>query len=247
MQTSWWIADSAPPSPEKLGFLCKFVTEQILPQLSSSLCWISPHLWRHDEPDSLFHSRRIHTLCTLALGCVPRCDWTQHPSVVHPSPLSLGRLSHHPSRLSSMLSSVLLGSSALISEMWLGIAQPELHMFALNNPRFLTVKAVYCFDASSIAICQKPTFRSKQEKYSVSTRLSMASCTGEADRNLSWFWHWANESPCKNADLCLICAPILLHYTMDFDWDGLCLLPKSPSCVLQPHPPWVEGSIETTL
>ena len=35
---------------------------------------------------------------------------------------------------------------------------------------------MYCFDASSIVICQNPNFRSKQEKYPAPTRLLMASC-----------------------------------------------------------------------
>ena len=46
----------------------------------------------------------------------------------------------------------------------------------LKNPRFPIVKAVYCFDASSVVIYQKSTFRSRQEKYPVFMRLSMASC-----------------------------------------------------------------------
>ena len=45
-----------------------------------------------------------------------------------------------------------------------------------KNPRFPTVKAVYCFDVLPVAIYQKPTFTSKQEKYPTPTRLSMASC-----------------------------------------------------------------------
>ena len=45
-----------------------------------------------------------------------------------------------------------------------------------KNYRFPTMKAVYCFDVSSMVICQKPTFRSRQEKYPAHMRLSMASC-----------------------------------------------------------------------
>ena len=36
----------------------------------------------------------------------------------------------------------------------------------LKNPRLPTVKAVYCFNASSILICPNPDLRSKQEKMS---------------------------------------------------------------------------------
>ena len=81
------------------------------------------------------------------------------------------------------------------------------------------VKVVYCFDASSMAICQKPTFRFKQEKHPVLTILSMASCIQGSDRSLSWFWHLAYESQCKSADLHLSCTLMQLQYTMGFDWD----------------------------
>ena len=47
------------------------------------------------------------------------------------------------------------------------------------------VKAVYCFEASSMAICQKPAFRSKQEKYPAPTRLSVATLD---------MWQQYNES-----------------------------------------------------
>ena len=46
----------------------------------------------------------------------------------------------------------------------------------LKNPKLPTVKAVYCFDASSIFICQNPNLRSKQEKSPAPTKLSNASC-----------------------------------------------------------------------
>ena len=37
------------------------------------------------------------------------------------------------------------------------------------------VKTIYCFDSSSISACQKPDFRSKQEKCDPPTRLSITS------------------------------------------------------------------------
>ena len=52
----------------------------------------------------------------LTSGCPHRSHQTQHISVASAPPPSLRRLSHcHSNRLSSMLSLVLLGSSALIS------------------------------------------------------------------------------------------------------------------------------------
>ena len=45
-----------------------------------------------------------------------------------------------------------------------------------KNPKLPTVKGVYCFNASSIFICQNPDFRSKQAKYPSPTKLSNASC-----------------------------------------------------------------------
>ena len=41
-----------------------------------------------------------------------------------------------------------------------------------KNPKLPTVKAVYCFNASSIYICQNPNLRSKQEKCPAPTKLS---------------------------------------------------------------------------
>ena len=45
-----------------------------------------------------------------------------------------------------------------------GITKSKRHFIALRNPRLPKVKAVYCFDSSSILICQNPDFRSRQEK-----------------------------------------------------------------------------------
>ena len=44
-----------------------------------------------------------------------------------------------------------------------------------KTPNYLLWKAVYCFNASSIFICQNPDWRSKQEKCPASTKLSNAS------------------------------------------------------------------------
>ena len=119
VQSPWWIAYSTQTSPGRLGFPCMFEVEWILPQLLNSLCWVSPPIWRHDEPGSLSCSRRIHTLWVLASGCAPGNNRTQHASIPHAPPPPLRRPSHYLSTLNCTLSSALLGSSALISEIWL--------------------------------------------------------------------------------------------------------------------------------
>ena len=155
MQTPWWIAVSAPPSLERLAFPYIFGAKQILPQLSSSLCWVSPLFGDMMSQIVNLILEGIHTFWVLASGCAPRRNQTQHASVAHAPLLSLRRLTLKCRR---------------------DIAWPEWHCSHSKNPRFPTVKAVYCFDALSIAICQKPTFRSKQENYPTPTGLSMASC-----------------------------------------------------------------------
>ena len=138
---------------ERLRFLCKFMTEWILSQLSSSLCWFSPILWRHDEPDSLSHPGRICTLWVLASGCAPRSDHTQHASITCAPPLSSRTLSCHLSRWSSTLSSALLGSSALISETWLGHCTAQMvYILFKKKSRFPHSKSsillqcfIYCY------------------------------------------------------------------------------------------------------
>ena len=83
------------------------------------------------------------------------------------------------------------------------IVQPEQHTFAPSkNPRFPTVKVVYCFDSSSMEIFQKPTFRSWQKKHPAPTRLSMASCIWGSE--IGVFLDSLIEltkCQCKNADL----------------------------------------------
>ena len=55
------------------------------------------------------------------------------------------------------------------------IAQSKGHAVAFENPKLPTVKAVYCFDASSIFICQNPNLRSRHKKCPAPTRLSSTS------------------------------------------------------------------------
>ena len=56
------------------------------------------------------------------------------------------------------------------------LQSPKGMQLHLKNSKLPTVKAVYCFDASSIFICQNPDLRSKQEKCPTPTKLSKASC-----------------------------------------------------------------------
>ena len=120
MQTLWQISISAPPSPERIRFSVKFGAEQKWPQHSGSFCSAEHPSWRCNEPNSRSHSQRICTYSALASGCVPWSDQTQCTGIASTPPPSSQRLSHGPSRLGSMSGSVLLGSSALTFEMWLG-------------------------------------------------------------------------------------------------------------------------------
>ena len=74
-----------------------------------------------------------------------------------------------------------------------GITQPNGMYAYSKNPMFPMVKAVHCFEASSMAICQNPAFKSKQEKYPVPTRFLIAS-SGGVGKSLSWFSHLIYES-----------------------------------------------------
>ena len=90
---------------------------------------------------------------------------------------SLKRQSCHPSRSNSRSGSTHPDSSASVFGMWLGHNTAQCHALAFKESYIPTVKAVNCFEASPIASCQNPAFKSKQEKYPVPTRLLIASCT----------------------------------------------------------------------
>ena len=70
---------------------------------------------------------------------------------------------------------------------------PNSMWLHLKNPKFPMVKAVYCFKASSIAICQNLAFKSRQEKYPVPTKLSMHTNTTALHQGL-WFGQVAPAS-----------------------------------------------------
>ena len=96
------------------------------------------------------------------------------------------------------------------------------------------VKAMYCFDASSIAICQKPVFRSKQEKYPAPTRLSMASCIqGSRQESFLVLAFSLQKSMQKCRPLSFMCTnTIVLHH-------GLWLRQIAPTSSISLHVlPW---------
>ena len=84
------------------------------------------------------------------------------------------------------------------------------------------VKVVYCFDASSMVICQKPTLRSRQGKHPAHPSFLWLPVIGEVDRSLSWFWHLAYESKSKNT------STTALHHGL---WLGL-IAPTSNICFI---------------
>ena len=72
-----------------------------------------------------------------------------------------------------------------------------------KNPRLPTVKAVYCFDASSILICQNLDFRSRQGKVAgCLLSSSMPPVFRAMDRNPSSYVHSDIGSRCRNASHC---------------------------------------------
>ena len=84
-----------------------------------------------------------------------------------------------------------------------------------KNPRFPMVKAVYCFDSSSILACQKPNLRSKQEKCPTPTKLSITSwICGSGYESFFMCRHWVSRSQCRSTNSHLSFWIIKLHYTM---------------------------------
>ena len=61
-------------------------------------------------------------------------------------------------------------------ECWQALHNPNCMCSHSKNPMLPTVKGVYCFEASSITVCQNPAFKSKQEKYTAPTRFWIAFC-----------------------------------------------------------------------
>ena len=81
-----------------------------------------------------------------------------------------------------------------------------------KNPRLPTVKAVYCFDTSSILICQNPDFRSRQEKWPASTKLSSTSCirgNGKESFFVQAFKHQKSIQKCKPPSFFLTSTTVL--------------------------------------
>ena len=204
---------------ERLRFPSTFGVEWTWPQILGSLCWAAHPFWRCDEPNSWSHSGRICTLWALASGCVPWSYRIQCAGIVSVHPLSLKRLLHHPSRLSSMSGSVALGSSALISEMWLGYYTAwtaYIHIWKILG---------FPWWKQCIALMPHPLQFAKNLPPGPSRRSNLLQLgfqwllvPGEADRVFLSFWHSAYKIQCKSADLSLSCTLIQLHYTMGFDW-----------------------------
>ena len=82
-----------------------------------------------------------------------------------------------------------------------------------KNPKFPTVKAVYCYKASSIAICQK--WPSNPGRRSIFHQLNSQwlLVSLRADRSLSWFSHLVCKSQCRTPELHLSCSLTQWHYT----------------------------------
>ena len=126
--------------------------------------------------------KNLHLLCFSLKLCSQKWLKTMCKHLSAPSP-SLRRLLYHPNRWRSMSGSVPLGSSTLTSKKWQGnfTAQRAYACSHPKNPEISMVKAVYCFYATSMAICQKSTFRSRAGK---------TSCPNQAFYGFLYFRKW---------------------------------------------------------
>ena len=175
-QIPWWITSNDLPSPERLRFQYRSEVGQIHPQLSDSPCWAEHPPWIHDGLNNWSHCGRIHIYSAWVSGYALKSVWTQHTSITNALPQFWKRQSHHPSRLGNMLSSIHLGNSALTSERLQGHCTTQracVHTWKILDSH---CEGCILFQCLSMVICQKPAFRSRQEKYPAPTRLSMASC-----------------------------------------------------------------------
>ena len=90
----------------------------------------------------------------------------------------------------------------------------------LKKPKLPTVKVVYCFNASSIFICQNPDLRSKQEKCPTPTKLSNASCIlgrGKESFFMQVFRQQKSMQNCRPPYFCLT-NTTALHQTLWLGW-----------------------------
>ena len=92
-----------------------------------------------------------------------------------------------------------------------------------KKPKVLRVNVVYCFDNSSILICQNLDFRSRHKKWPAPTKLSSAS--GILSNGSKSFFMWAlrwQKSMQKHKPHPSF-EQTQQHYTTDSGWDELCL------------------------
>ena len=87
----------------------------------------------------------------------------------------------------------------------------------LKNPKLPTVKAIYCFDASFIFICQNPNCGPGKEnvKHLPDSPIPPESSAGA--RSPSLYGNSDGRSQYRSISLCLSFWPTQLHYTMNSD------------------------------
>ena len=218
VQTPWWISNSAPPGPERLGFPCKFG--------QSKFCHSFQVLFAESLPcfgdmmsQVVYLIPEEFALCGLMLQVALPEAIKHNTQALHMLLLHLWEDYHIiPSRLCSTLSSVLLGSSALISEMWLGHCTAQMAYVCIQKilgfPWWNQYTAsIFC----PLLFAKNPPSSPSRRSILLPVGFQWLTVSGEADRSLSWFWYWAYRSQYKNADLHLSYTPRLLHYTMGFD------------------------------
>ena len=90
-----------------------------------------------------------------------------------------------------------------------------------KKPRLPTMNVVYCFDDSSILICQNLYFRSKHENDQHLPNSPVLFGSSMVGRSLSSCRQWDSGSLYKSAGLHPSFKPAPLHYTMHSGWGGL--------------------------
>ena len=153
----------------------------------------------------------------------------------------LKRQSCHPSK-SNSICQVQLTQAVLHQSLECGqrITKPKWHVFTFKESYVTHSESVYCFEASSMAICQNSAFKCKQEKYPAPPKpLRLLPVSVGVGKSLSWFSHSIYER--INAEMhrppsFLYTSITALHHGL-WLWANHAPFPTFPSYEHGPCPP----------
>ena len=100
------------------------------------------------------------------------------------------------------------------------LQSPKGRQLHLKKPRLPTVNAVYCFEDSSILICQNLDFRSRHEKWPAPTKLSKASrILGSAyESSFIWVLRYQKSIQKCRAPSFFLTNTTALHHALWLGW-----------------------------